>query len=74
MIWPMEERPAPYKHNYKLDRLMIPVRRRVRGRKRRLRATREFLQYSTPPNWTLAGRLWHKSRDDVPTPGKFRRR
>jgi hypothetical protein len=74
MIWPMPERPAPYAPDYKTNRILVVMRRKLSGRRVRVRASREFLQYTAPPNWTLAGRVQLRPRGDVPSPGPYRRR
>lgn len=56
MQWPMPHRPAPYKPDYKHERMTFRGRRMLR--KWRVDRLRDVdLRYTAPPDWSLASRL-----------------
>ena len=59
MQWPMPHRPAPYKPDYKAERILFRGRKMLRRRRvaRPCGVDWAALRYTAPPNWSLSGRL-----------------
>ncbi len=60
MQWPMPHRPAPYRRDYKIERMGFRGRKMLRKWRRVDRPCGvewDVLRYTAPPAWSLASRL-----------------